>query len=220
MHEDRFRREGDERPAPDMDALLSDEGEDLASGLAGLTIEEAGGPVGHPPQLPAAEAPADPFLVYGPRILTALRRIIHAVDRHSSKLASLHHVTGPQLICLAALVQNGPLPLTVLARTVSLSASTVNGIVDRLLAKELVTRVRDERDRRKVLITATGKGIAMVADAPLPLPDRFARALRSIPDLEQAAIALSLEKIVELMGFERAADVAATDGGLPAPSEE
>jgi len=133
------------------------------------------------------------------RLLIALRRIMHFVDAYSKKLAVEHHITGPQLICLYSIVREGPLTLSDLGRRVSLSMSTVNGIVDRLDYKSLVVRERKDRDRRKVLITATDTGRKLTAQAPLPLQDRFAQAIAGLPELEQVSIALSFERVVEMM---------------------
>ncbi len=133
------------------------------------------------------------------RILVALRRIMHFVDAYSKKLAVEYHITGPQLICLYSIVKEGPLTLSDLSRRVSLSMSTVNGIVDRLDYKGLAVRERTESDRRKVSITATDAGRKLASQAPLPLQDRLARAVAQLPELEQISIALSFEKVVEMM---------------------
>jgi len=133
------------------------------------------------------------------RILIALRRIMHFVDTYSKKLAVEHHITGPQLICLYSIVKEGPLTLSDLGRRVSLSMSTVNGIVDRLDYKGLVVRERKDRDRRKVLITATDAGKKLTSQAPFPLQDRLAQAIAGLPELEQVSIALSFERVVEMM---------------------
>lgn len=133
------------------------------------------------------------------RILIALRRIMHFVDAYSKKLAVEHHITGPQLICLYSIVKEGPLTLSELGRRVSLSMSTVNGIVDRLDYKGLIVRERKDRDRRKVLITATDAGKKLTSQAPLPLQDRLAHAIAQLPELEQVSIALSFERVVEMM---------------------
>jgi DNA-binding MarR family transcriptional regulator len=133
------------------------------------------------------------------RILRALRRIIQAVDIHSRKLASQHKITGPQLVTLLCVAQEGPLTTSEIGKSVHLSNSTVVGILDRLESKGLVTRARGTRDRRLVHVTATDKAQELIASAPSPLQDVFADALYRLPELEQTAIALSLERIVELM---------------------
>ena len=133
------------------------------------------------------------------RILVALRRIMHFVDAYSKKLAVHYHITGPQLICLYSIVREGPMTLSDLGRRVSLSMSTVNGIIDRLDYKGLVVRERKDRDRRKVMITATEDGRKLTSQAPLPLQDRLAQAIAQLPEQEQVSIALSFERVVEMM---------------------
>jgi DNA-binding MarR family transcriptional regulator len=133
------------------------------------------------------------------RILRAIRRIIRSVDLYSSKLGTEFGVTVPQLTCLLRVVEAGPLTLKALAAEIDLSASTLVGIVDRLELKGLVRRQRSTTDRRQVLISATEKGAALASSSPPPLQDRLAAALNSLPESEQSAIAVSLERIVDLM---------------------
>lgn len=133
------------------------------------------------------------------RILMSLRRIMHFIDAYSRRLSTEHKITGPQLICLYSIVNAGPLTLSDLGKRVSLSMSTVNGIVDRLESKNLVVRERKDKDRRKVFITATRSGIQLTLNAPLPLHDRLSKEIADLPALEQVSIALSLEKIVNMM---------------------
>lgn len=133
------------------------------------------------------------------RVLRALRRIIQAVDIHSRKLASQHQITAPQLVTLICVVDNGPLNNSDIARKVHLSNSTMVGILDRLEAKNLIRRDRSKEDRRLVYVTATDAGRALVQAAPSPLQDVFSAALHALPDSEQTSIAVTLERIVELM---------------------
>jgi len=136
---------------------------------------------------------------YGNRILLSLRRIASAVDAYSRKLAAEHNITGPQLMCLYSIVKNGPLTLSMLSKRYSLSPSTVTGIIDRLESKGFATRARSDPDRRKVLITATDAGSALVSKAPSPLQDKLIAAIKGLPEAEQGAITNSLERIVDLM---------------------
>jgi len=54
-------------------------------------------------------------------------------------------------------------------------------------------------DRRVVNVIATAKGRALADNAPSPLQDGLADALKRLSEMEQATIALSLERIVDLM---------------------
>lgn len=143
------------------------------------------------------------FETYGLRILRALRRIIRAVDIHSRKLNNEYNITAPQMICLYSLAGQEEMTLSALAREVNLGMSTVNGIVDRLESKKMLTRTRSDKDRRKVILEITEAGLEVVRASPPLLQKRFSEALRSLPELEQATIALSLEQVVKLMGADQ-----------------
>lgn len=133
------------------------------------------------------------------RILRALRRIIQAVDIHSRKLAAVHNITTPQLVTLLWIVESGSSTASDIARQIHVSNSTVVGILDRLESKGLVRRERSTYDRRLVHICATEAGITLARSAPSPLQDVFANAFHELPEREQNTIALSLERIVDLM---------------------
>ena len=136
---------------------------------------------------------------YDLRILRALRRITRSIALHSRQLAAGSNITAPQLICLRAVVENGPMTATAISREVHVSASTVVGILDRLEDKELIRRERGREDRRIVFVSATPAGVTLARETPSPLQKKLADALNELPELEQATITLSLERIVDLM---------------------
>lgn len=136
------------------------------------------------------------------RILQSLRRIIRAVDQHSRKLISDYNITSPQLMTLLILAENGPMGVAKIAETVHLSPSTMVGILDRLEAKGYITRERSIEDRRSVVVNVTKEGLKFIKNAPSPLQDKLAESLKNLPELEQSTIALSLERIVNLMEVE------------------
>src|SRR5690606_19608482 len=136
---------------------------------------------------------------YDLRILRALRRITRSIALHSRQLAACSQITAPQLICLRAVIANGPMTATAISREIHVSPSTVVGILDRLEDKGLIRRERGREDRRIVFVSATEAGRALAAAAPSPLQKKLADALNALPELEQATITLSLERIVELM---------------------
>lgn len=136
-------------------------------------------------------------------IFRSLRRIMRAVDIHSRRLAAEFMVTGPQLLCLQTLHDDGPLTTSALAKLIHLSNSTTVGILDRLEQKGWVLRERSERDRRIVLVCSTSAGEAFLAEAPSLLQDRLAAGLHALPEKDQLVIAQSLETIVELLEMSR-----------------
>jgi DNA-binding MarR family transcriptional regulator len=143
-----------------------------------------------------SEVPADNMEL---SILQSLRRIIRAVDIHSRKLVASYGITGPQLICLVTLCDDGAMTSAELSRRVFVSASTITGIIDRLEKRGYVERKRDEIDRRRVLLQPTSNGFKLAYRAPSPIQDQLVERLRELPELEQAAISMSLQRIVDLM---------------------
>jgi len=136
---------------------------------------------------------------YDLRILRALRRITRAVALHSRQLSVCNHITGPQLVCLRTIIDKGPMTATVISREVHVSASTVVGILDRLEDKGLIVRERGRADRRIVFVSATPAGRQVAQDTPSPLQQKLAESLQALPELEQATITLSLERVVDLI---------------------
>src|SRR5690554_6603773 len=143
--------------------------------------------------------PVESAAPYDLRILRALRRITRSIALHSRQLAAYSNITAPQLVCLRAVAENGPLTTTAISREIHVSPSTVVGILDRLEDKGWVLRERSREDRRIVMLSATEAGRNLVRDTPSPLQQKLAEALKELPELEQATITLSLERIVALM---------------------
>jgi DNA-binding MarR family transcriptional regulator len=147
------------------------------------------------PQVPEAR--------YDLQVLRCLRRIMRAVDIYSRKLKTTHQLTTPQLICLLCVVEEGPLNSAAISKSIYLSPSTLVGILDRLESRGLVSRERDSEDRRIVNVTASNEGIKIAKVAPSPLQDNLANALQQLAEMEQATIARSLQRIVDLMEAEQ-----------------
>ncbi|MCE5325893.1 MAG: MarR family transcriptional regulator [Planctomycetaceae bacterium] len=134
------------------------------------------------------------------RILNAIRQIIRAVDIDSRKLAADHQITGPQLMCLLAIVEQDSTTAIEAAKRVHLSPSTLVGVLDRLESKGLIRRQRSTEDRREIRVSATSKGKALAVRTPFPLQYTLARAMEQLSLDEQDSTAQCLERLVDLMG--------------------
>jgi DNA-binding MarR family transcriptional regulator len=153
------------------------------------------------------------------RVIAALRRAVRAIDLHSRQLFERFSITGPQLIALEELARLGEAPVGVLARSVHVSHPTMTGIVDRLERRGLVARVRDEADRRRISVTVTDGGHAVLDQAPSPLQERFREELAKLEDWEQTMLLSSLQRIATMMDAEELeASPVLTTGTAVAPA--
>jgi DNA-binding MarR family transcriptional regulator len=103
---------------------------------------------------------------------------------------------------LRALREVGSTTPSGLAKDVALSQGTVTGIIDRLAARQLVTRERNPSDRRLVTVALTEAGEALISQAPSPLQEQFSRQLVALDESEQEQIRDTLQRIVQMMGGE------------------
>jgi len=160
------------------------------------SVTEAGEPV--EPSACTAELEL-PQTRYDLRILQSIRRIIRSAGLYSHKLAALHGVTVPQLVCLMKVAEMAPITIKALSKEVFLSPSTLVGIVDRLESKGLVERQRSTEDRRQVLLSVTEKGLELIARSPSPLHESLSDSVSRLTEHDRAGLAASLERIVDLM---------------------
>jgi DNA-binding MarR family transcriptional regulator len=158
---------------------------------------------------------------YDEAILTSIRRIMRAVDLYSRQLASRHHLTGPQLVCLRLLRKYGVVTSGQLAQKATLSAGTITGILDRLEQRGYIHRERPATDKRQVLVSLTATGQTAVKHAPLPLQERFQQRLATLPPTRQQEILYVLDTVVAMMGAEELdAAPLLTSGPATAESDE
>jgi DNA-binding MarR family transcriptional regulator len=144
---------------------------------------------------------ADPsaMTAYEEEVLMDLRRIIRAVDLYSRRLVAQTGLSGPQIVCLRRLADEGAMQTGHLAKAVNLSPATVCGILDRLESRGLVIRERQQSDKRRVLVSLSSEGRGAVAEAPPSLHDSFLFRLRALPATQQANIHGTLKRIVSMM---------------------
>lgn len=152
----------------------------------------------HDPHEQRREQHPDSAQRTGHEVLIALRRIIRAIDLHSSRLLHRCGLTGPQLLLLQEL-GDGEISAGALAERVCLSQATVTGILDRLQRRGLVTRRRDQEDRRRVLAAVTPAGRQLLHRAPPLLQESFLAQLSKLQDWEQTLILSSLQRVVAMM---------------------
>lgn len=128
----------------------------------------------------------------------ALRRLQRATEIHAKRLGRHSGLTPIQLLILHSIQAMGEGTLGALARQVSVSQATLSTIIDRLENRELLQRVRSQSDRRKVHLTLTTKGEAVIQAEPALLPGPFLERFGELADWEQLMLLASLQRVAGL----------------------
>jgi len=87
------------------------------------------------------------------------------------------HPTDVNALRLLDAARTGPLSVNALGTELGLSSGAVTALVDRLEAHGLVTRHRDEVDRRRVLVALTDAARTLGAEQLGPVAARLGAAL-------------------------------------------
>jgi MarR family transcriptional regulator, organic hydroperoxide resistance regulator len=106
-------------------------------------------------------------------------------------------ITATQLNVIKLLQTVGDLSLSELSKKMVATNSTVTGIVDRMVAANLVAREQSAEDRRvwKIKLTAQGKALAKKIDvAPWEI---LRGAVMSLPADERTQLISTLDKIAD-----------------------
>ena len=132
-------------------------------------------------------------------IVGSIRQFIRAVSIDSVKTGRRFSLTAPQSAVLRCLVANGGISSAQLSRELYTTPSNITGIVDRLVAKGLVERVRKPGDRRVSLLKLTESGRALGNRLPDPVEVRLVSELTKSGLKQISDIRNSLEKLIQMI---------------------
>src|ERR1051326_296597 len=133
--------------------------------------------------------------------MDSFRRIVHAL-RSSHRAAGDVALTGAQLFVLTTLgASSKPMGVGELAEMTRTDQSTVSVVAARLVDRGLIRRERSTLDSRRVELSLTARGKAVLKKTPATVAQRkLADALADLPPREAAALSRTLKKIVDAMG--------------------
>lgn len=133
------------------------------------------------------------------QVIYLIRRLIQAEEFYTKELEKKYRVSVPQLSCLLALYENGPMPPSQVAKHIMVKSSTVTGIIDRLEQKRLVERSRISSDRRVITIGLTESGRMLAQNSPLPIQERIVDGYKNLPPNEREDIIRALKKLSSML---------------------
>lgn len=115
--------------------------------------------------------------------------------------ASDYRIRPESLAVLQHLHQSGPLTVTEAAAHFARSQSAMSEIVERLEKRGLVTRIADERDRRRHLLwlSPTGREMVFTAGEVLSVP-LLARAMNQMSDKNLADLLNGMRALIDAAG--------------------
>lgn len=138
-----------------------------------------------------------------PEVIDNLRRVYQAINEFSRSAVRETELTGPQLWALKILANTAPLRVSELARQMYLRPATVVGIIDRLEAKNLVTRARCREDRRAVDLYLTDAGKEVIAKAPEIVQVMLLKGLGELSDEQFKTVVEGMRHLVRILGAEQ-----------------
>jgi MarR family transcriptional regulator, temperature-dependent positive regulator of motility len=136
-----------------------------------------------------------------PAGLAAIRawwRLDQAMAAFNRDLRERYGVTGVQLAMLR-IVAERPVTLAELRAGLVMHPATLGQLIDRLVRQGLVESRASPGDRRKRVVELTGRGRAVVAEAPLAGPVRLRQPAAEPERLRRLAAAF--DDAVELFGL-------------------
>ncbi|MGZ8603610.1 MAG: MarR family winged helix-turn-helix transcriptional regulator [Actinomycetota bacterium] len=132
------------------------------------------------------------------RVGSEIYEFQNAADAVDDAAATLLGLNPTDQRCLGALVVRGPMTAGRLADAAYLSAGAMTASIDRLERAGFVRRLRDEEDRRRVVVEATPAARERTWELYQPLSDAGAEILTAYSDAELSLIAGFLRGATEL----------------------
>jgi len=112
--------------------------------------------------------------------MRALWAIAHGLERASKRMQQDVGVTGPQRLALRILGLRPGVSAGELAEALHIHPSTLTGILKRLQAQGLVTRVTDKTDQRRAVLQLTSDGARVNARKSGTVEAAVGAALRRV----------------------------------------
>ncbi len=134
-------------------------------------------------------------------ILDAIRLIVRAL-RVSSRAAERDvGLSSAQLFVLQNLKDAVKISLNELARKTLTHQSSVSVVVTKLCEQGYLQKTPSKDDERRLDISITAKGQALIKEKPEPIQERLIAAIEGLPSTNRHWLAEGLKQVVESSGL-------------------
>ncbi|CAG1016283.1 putative HTH-type transcriptional regulator YusO [Anaerolineales bacterium] len=129
--------------------------------------------------------------------LKKFRIIYGSVRQHFREVEQTCGVTGSQLWILQEVEKTPGMGISELADRLSIHQSTGSQLVEKLVVRGLINKVRSKEDQRRVGLRVTDEAARLLKNAPGPAEGVLPEALQALP--ESALLALD-NALMEVIG--------------------
>ena len=133
------------------------------------------------------------------RALQDLRTAVGSARLYDSRIKRSTGLSGSQLWALAEVARTAGLTVSELAGRLALHQTTASNLVNALVERRLLKRVRDRRDQRIVHLFATAEGARLLTRSPHPYSGLLVDALQRIAARDLDRLARGLNTLREAM---------------------
>ena len=130
------------------------------------------------------------------RVMDAIRQIVRVLRVASRAAEQRFGLSGAQLFVLQKLGAGQAKSLNELADRTLTHQSSASVVVQRLVERRLVARTPDRRDTRRIVLSLTPKGHALVLKSPQAAQERLIESIENLSSSQRGELAKLLEKIV------------------------
>jgi len=139
-------------------------------------------------------------------VVDAVRSIAQSIRESGREAEQRFGISGAQLFILNELAREPAQSINSLAERTFTHQSSVSMVVSRLVERDLATRNPGRDDARRVGISITPAGRALVRRAPDAAQTKLVEALKRMPPAEIRALARNLRLLIDAIDMEEGED--------------
>jgi DNA-binding MarR family transcriptional regulator len=133
-------------------------------------------------------------------ILDAIRKVVRFLRLADSDAQAITGLSAAQLFVLHQLVERQARSVAELAERTLADPSSVSTVVERLVRRGMVRRMRSRDDARRVELRVTPIGMRIMRCAPSAPQERIARRVQALPAAKRGELIRALAVLVETIG--------------------
>jgi len=133
------------------------------------------------------------------QVLTQFRLIYGSVRQHFREVEQTCGVSGSQLWLMQEIGKTPEVGVSELANRLSIHQSTCSLLVEKLVSRGYVTKIRRKEDQRRVGLRLAPEAAKLLAKAPGPAEGVLPEALQALPKTALKALHGNLAEMIELL---------------------